>query len=131
MFLEDIQKTTKIAHRISILYVEDDPSIQKEVLIFFQKIGLKVDTANDGLVALNKALKEQYTLVITDISLPSMNAIEMIALVKKQKPSQKFLITSALVNPQTLQKLHSLQVDGIMKKPFSLASLLSEIVRLH
>jgi len=79
----DLNKLKELAHSLSILYVEDDPSVQIIVQNYLQKLFARVVTADDGVEGLAAYKREKFDIVITDISMPGMNGLELIAHIRE------------------------------------------------
>ena len=61
--------------RASILLVEDNPVNQQVALAIMAKLNLQVDTANNGLEALEYLANTRYDLVLMDIQMPGVDGI--------------------------------------------------------
>ena len=78
----------------TILVVDDDKSILRTFTRILQKNGYKIDTAETGKEAIEKANKNQYDLALVDIRLPDMDGTDLLAKIKKQlKNTIKIMIT--------------------------------------
>ena len=53
-----------------ILIVEDEESIADLERDYLELSGFQVEVANDGETGLNKAMKEEFDLIILDLMLP-------------------------------------------------------------
>ncbi len=61
-----------------ILFVDDDASLRTVVSIALAKDGHRVDTAENGEVALAMFTQTKYDLVIQDVRMPGMNGLELL-----------------------------------------------------
>ena len=61
---------------MSILIAEDNIINQKLIVRVLKILGEEVDIANNGLEALNAALKKKYDIVLMDIQMPEMDGYE-------------------------------------------------------
>lgn len=61
-----------------ILVVEDDPALQKALVIKFQNKGFKVITANSGRDVLNIVSKERPAGIILDLMLPAQDGMNIL-----------------------------------------------------
>ena len=61
-----------------ILAVDDSSSIRRMVQLTLSEDDHDVTTADDGMLGLGAAEKEQFELVITDINMPNMSGYELI-----------------------------------------------------
>ncbi|MBS0356709.1 MAG: response regulator [Proteobacteria bacterium] len=59
-----------------ILLAEDNPVNQEVALALLEETGLRVDVANDGVEALQKAAHTAYDLVLMDVQMPNMDGLE-------------------------------------------------------
>jgi len=62
----------------TILAVDDSASIRQMVSFTIKGAGYDVVEANDGVDALEKAKKQKFDLVITDVNMPNMDGISLI-----------------------------------------------------
>ena len=60
-----------------ILIVEDEVAIADLEKDYLELSGFDVEVANDGLIGLQKALEEDYNLVILDLMLPGIDGFEI------------------------------------------------------
>jgi CheY-like chemotaxis protein len=56
-----------------ILLVDDDPMITELVVDMLSLEGYDVDTANNGIEALQKLERQRYDLIITDLHMPKLD----------------------------------------------------------
>ena len=68
----------------TILLVDDDKSILRTFTRIFQKNGYKIETAETGKEAIEKADTRHYDIALIDIRLPDMDGTELLAKIKKQ-----------------------------------------------
>ena len=66
----------------NVLIVEDDKNIRKLMEINLKNDGYNVDTANDGLDAVDKVGKSHYDILIVDAMMPKMNGYEFLTEIK-------------------------------------------------
>ena len=77
-----------------ILVVDDDKSILRTFTRILQKNGYKIDTAETGREAIERADKKHYDLALVDIRLPDMDGTDLLAKIKNQlKNTIKIMIT--------------------------------------
>ena len=70
-----ITKASK-AKTLKILLAEDNPINQKVAKMHLEKLGHKVETANNGRIALEMYTKNDYDLIFMDVQMPEMDGIE-------------------------------------------------------
>ncbi len=67
---------------IKVLVVDDDPALRKIMTLQLQKLGLTVDSAANGVEALQRILNSRYELIFMDIQMPHMNGLEATATIR-------------------------------------------------
>ncbi|MFZ2269368.1 MAG: PAS domain-containing protein [Azonexus sp.] len=58
-----------------ILLVEDDPINREVAIMLLEDVGLSIDIAEDGLVAVEQVEKHPYALVLMDMQMPRLDGI--------------------------------------------------------
>jgi CheY-like chemotaxis protein len=61
---------------LRLLLAEDNPINREVALELLHAVGLAVDAAEDGLVALEKARLHRYDLVLMDMQMPNLDGLE-------------------------------------------------------
>lgn len=128
MLKEKIVELQKKAQGLTLLYVEDNKTLQLQVLKVFKKIFPHVvvgSHAQEGLAYFKEYLPE---VVITDINMSSgMNGLEMANRIKKIEPFTKIIITSAFDDKEFLFGAIEANVSKYLKKPISASGLVDSI----
>ena len=103
--------------KFTILYVEDDETTQeliKEILIPSCK---EVFIANDGKEGLALYKEKNPDIVVSDITMPNMNGLEMSEAIKKINPKQPIALFTAFSNASFLKKAVEIGITTYMLKP--------------
>jgi len=128
--MNDIKKIRSISKEFSVLYVEDDTNIQKTMKKYLEKLFLNVVSANHGVDGFKLYQEEKFDLVITDLSMPNMNGIEMLKLIREKDEDQSILITSAHSETDYLLEAIKVGIDGYIIKPFDYDQLNYELYKI-
>ena len=107
----------------SILYVEDEKKVQEElaeVLTAFCENLYVADNGAEGLELFEKHLPE---IVITDISMPIMNGLEMSKRILELESKTKIIFITAFSDSDYMGEAISLHADGYITKPIDLMHL--------
>lgn len=105
-----------------ILLVEDDKNIREVIYDFFDdksKGKMRIDMAEDGMTALEKAYEKIYDLLILDIMLPELDGFSVCREVRKQSDVPIIFITARATQEDVLNG-YALGCDDYIVKPFSL-----------
>ncbi|MCW8838415.1 MAG: response regulator [Thiovulaceae bacterium] len=128
--MERIKELQEVSKNFNVLYVEDDLDIQNSVSKYLKKIFKSIECANNGLEALDKYKKDMYDIVITDISMPKMDGIEMIEEIVKINNEQEILVTTAHNELNYLHSSINLGVNGYVIKPYDYDVLNHELYKI-
>lgn len=105
-----------------ILLVEDDKNIREVIYDFFDDKSrgtMRIDMAENGMTALEKAYEKNYDLLILDIMLPELDGFSVCREVRKQSDVPIIFITARAAQEDVLNG-YALGCDDYVVKPFSL-----------
>ena len=113
----------------SVLVVDDDPDIRRLLTRAFEDEGFSVDTATNGLEALEKARTVGPDAIVLDLRMPVMSGQEFLQAWRKTTPqaTAPVLAISAYGLPTTAEDLG---VQAFLAKPFSMTALLDIVETL-
>ena len=127
--MTDIKDLKEIAKDLSVLYVEDDVNIRKSMEAYLKKLFNLVRSAENGKEGLELFATREFDIVVTDLSMPVMDGIEMIEEIKKQNETQAILITTAHTESNYMLSAIKDGVDGYIIKPFDFPQLNYELFK--
>lgn len=104
---------------LSILVVDDEENIREVLASALERSGYETDSADDGIEGWNKLHTASYSLLITDNNMPRMSGVELIGKIRAARMDLPIILATS--DPP--RNLRSLQLAGILRKPFSLQSL--------
>ena len=104
----------------SILVVDDELSMREFLSIFLEKQGYKVATAADGEKALKMAQEERFDLAISDIRMPGLSGLELLAQLKPIQPDLAFILITAFASPGDAVMAMKNGAFDYITKPFNL-----------
>ena len=109
-----------------ILIVEDEESIADLERDYLELSGFQVEVANDGETGLNKAMKEEFDLIILDLMLPGVDGFEICREVRSQKNTPIIMVSAKKDDIDKIRGL-GLGADDYMPKPFSPSELVARV----
>ena len=86
-----------------ILVVDDSPTQRNIYHDILTNAGYTVEIATNGMEGLGAAIKTQPDVIITDISMPEMSGIEMVAKLKKNEKTMYIPVICASATFQDLE----------------------------
>lgn len=115
-----------MADRPHILVVDDEPQITRVLRTSLSAQGYDIRVANSGEMALEIMKDWQPSLIITDLSMPSMDGIQ---LTRAVRAASQVPIVVLSVRDQERQKVEALDAgaDDYITKPFGMNELLARV----
>jgi two-component system, cell cycle sensor histidine kinase and response regulator CckA len=112
-----------------ILVVDDEPAIRDITKASLESHNYKAITACDGIeaIALYAENREQISLVLTDMAMPSMDGITTIRTLRKINPEVKIIAVSGLAASDKVNVAYELGIKAFLAKPFTANQLLETI----
>jgi DNA-binding NtrC family response regulator len=107
-----------------ILVVDDEASIRDSLRDILEGEGMEVGMAGDGMQALQLLEEDAYELILSDIKMPQMDGMELLAHVSKHYPQIPIIMISAHGNIQTAVEATKLGAFDFITKPLDLDRLL-------
>lgn len=114
---------------ITILIIEDEPTINRIVSNYFVKEKFKVLSALDGFKGLQLFSKNKVDLVCLDIMMPNVNGWD-VAKTIRETSNVPIIMMSALSEEEDILKGYSLKVDDYITKPFNPKILVAKVKNL-
>lgn len=108
---------------LKVLIIEDSTSLRRSLKIGLSNLGYTVDDTGDGSEGLSMALSGDYSLLILDLMLPSVDGTAILKAIRKANKDLRVLILSA--RDLTEDKIEGLLngADDYLTKPFSFDEL--------
>jgi DNA-binding response OmpR family regulator len=116
----------------SVLIVEDEAELRTLFTIVLGDENLAVLQAHDGNVAL-ALLQERAShirLLITDLGIPSLGGVELIARARELNPDMKIIGTSGMGGQNIQEMVIGAGADAFLAKPFSIDDVVRLVRRL-
>lgn len=106
-----------------LLIVDDEPMLLELLRRYLGRLGYEVETCGDAqaALALFQAQPDRFSMVITDLSLPSLNGEELVDRMRQLRPGLPAIITSGYPHVPRAAGV------GFVQKPF-LPQMLAEAV---
>jgi PAS domain S-box-containing protein len=118
---------------LSILVVEDNPTNRMIATKMLENLGAAVQTAEDGERGVEAAATGVFDLILMDIQMPGIDGVEATRRIRHpDHPARDLPIIALTANVMAHQRQDYLNagMNGVVGKPISPGTLLSEIARL-
>ncbi|MBF0318866.1 MAG: response regulator, partial [Nitrospirae bacterium] len=78
-----------------ILIIDDDRSLLKSSMVILKAEGYDVDAEPESKTALGRIVTGQYDLIVTDIRMPNITGLEIIAEMRKRELETPVILMTA------------------------------------
>lgn len=125
------EKTHKDIKDISLLLVEDDLINQKITLLTLKPLVNRMETASNGMEALDKLASSDFDLILMDIQMPVMNGITAAEKIRdfESGSGRHIPIIALTANAMIgdMEKCLAAGIDDYISKPYQPSSLIDKI----
>jgi signal transduction histidine kinase/HPt (histidine-containing phosphotransfer) domain-containing protein len=129
-FLEASHDPPANFQNLHFLYVEDVASNREVMAATLSATGARLECAETGAAALATMDRcGSFDLVLVDLQLPDMNGLELARRLHARHPRQRLVAVTAQVSAETRADCLAAGLLGVVTKPYTPASLFSEMVR--
>ncbi len=106
-----------------ILLVEDNPTNCFVTTTILEKIGCKVEIAENGKEAVEICAKYKYDLILMDISMPVMDGIEATNFIRQLDKNTPIIAITANCQKTDIERYLSVGMNNCLPKPVSIENL--------
>ena len=104
--------------RVSLLIVDDERAVRQLLIRGFEGEHYHIEEASDGRSALDKLKTDEFDIVISDISMPKMDGLGLLAEIKRNYPDTAVILISGYPDEYYDQDVAKSGADGYITKPF-------------
>jgi DNA-binding NtrC family response regulator len=115
---------------VTILVVDDEEIVRESLLDWLREDGYHVETAEDGLKALEKFKKRSWDIALVDLKMPTMDGLELMEKIKESHPETQVVIITAYATVNTAVQAMKIGAYDYLVKPFNPEELSLLIKRL-
>lgn len=102
-----------------ILVVDDDPHIRSLLRLIAARVGLTVDTAADGVEAMDLMRQNRYAVMLLDLMMPRMSGYQVLDAMRGISERPAVVLVSAMATARVgAATFDSSIVHSIIHKPF-------------
>ena len=115
-----------------ILVVDDEVSIREMIKKGLSQMGeFNVETAQNGVEAIEKIEKEIFDLVLTDLKMPEMDGLELLKNIKGTRPEVMVILMTAYGSIETAVEAMKMGANDYITKPINFEDLLLHISKVQ
>jgi two-component system response regulator FlrC len=110
---------------MKILVVEDDPNLREAIVDSLMLKGHQVHEVCNGVEAVKVIAHTSLDIVLSDINMPEMDGLQLLAQVKKHQPWLPMILMTAYGDVGQAVKAMQIGANDYLMKPFEVQELLS------
>jgi DNA-binding response OmpR family regulator len=99
-----------------LLLADDDPELSLMLKEYLEECGFRVETVPDGLLALNRALEDDFDLIILDVMMPGRNGLDVLRDLRAVMSTPVLMLTARGEDVDSIVGLE-LGADDYLAKP--------------
>jgi two-component system response regulator CpxR len=109
-----------------VLVIDDDAELCKLVTRYFAREGFEISWAPNGSVGVERALAEDYSLIMLDVMMPGTDGFDVLRRIRQQSRTPVLMLTA---RGDTHDRIRGLEMgaDDYLPKPFDPAELVARI----
>ena len=119
---------TKNLQAHTLLIVDDDDAYRENLYKILDRYFARILEARDGIGAFSVYESERPDLIITDISMPSLDGISFIKKIRTNDLETKIIVTSGRTDQNYLLDAIPLHISRFIVKPFVFEELFETII---
>jgi len=112
----------------TILVVDDELSMRQFLKILLEKEGYRIVTAANGAEAIDIAATDTIDLVVSDIRMPGINGLELLAILKAKTPALPVIMITAFASPDDAVEAMKNGAFDYITKPFNVDEI-KDVIR--
>jgi len=111
---------------MKILIIDDNKDITDAISLFAESQDHSCVVSNDGKEGCNKAKNENFDLVMLDLTMPEFSGYDVLTILKNENDfdmKKIVVLTASNLDTSVVEKIESLGITELARKPLSLESL--------
>lgn len=116
-----------MSEKTRVLVVDDDPAIRKLLERVAVRAGFTVETARDGVEALELLEVNQYEIAIVDLMMPRLSGYELVQRISTIDPRPVVLVATAMANAD-VASLDDSMIRRVIRKPFDIKAVSDALI---
>ena len=116
---------------MDIMIVDDEPQVAEMLATSLQRQGHRTTVVHSGPEALEKIRGTGYDAVFLDVSMPGMNGLDVMAEVRRIRPSLAIVVITGHATADEIEDVKKMGAVDVIQKPSALTHYHQAIERLH
>ncbi len=117
-------------HNLRMLCVDDHPDLRRSLEQQFLNEDFQVDTAEDGIAALEKISENHYDIVLLDLMMPKLDGMGVLREMKKMNKYTNVIMLTAVDEVATAMECVKMGAKDFIQKPYDPEELLHVVIKV-
>ncbi len=126
----DIVTCAEVDEKLSILIVDDEPSVGDALKLLLESQGYEVVLATKGRDGIDCARRQRFRFVVVDLFLTDITGFQVISSIRSFQPELPIVLITAHGSPSVFAEAMKLGAVGGLAKPFPPAELF-KLIECH
>lgn len=113
--------------KTTILVVDDNEDLVETFAIILKRRGYEVQTACDGVAAVDKFKEQNFDVTLMDIVMPDMNGVDAFKKIRQIQPEASIILMTAYSDEELIRAAADEGVTCIIQKPIRIDMLIKLI----
>jgi len=113
----------------AVLITDDDAGVRGLLATLTLQTGCTVDTAANGVEAMQKLRAHSYDLLLLDLMMPIMSGYDVVEEMKNMEQRPAVIVVTAVHDDEATTNLDGSVVSSILRKPFDVNAA-SDFIRV-
>jgi putative nucleotidyltransferase with HDIG domain len=114
----------------NVLVVDDETAVRKAIAQAVRSLGYRCRTAANGPEALDLIRRNGLDIIISDVRMPGLDGLELMAKAREIKPGIPFIIVTGYAEEYPYGKIVRAGADDFIEKPFTRAEIRYKLDRV-
>lgn len=116
--------------RKRVLFLDDDPAMQRLVATVLRREGMRVDVVSAGAQAIEHISRNEYNLLLLDLMAPTEGGLTVMRHLKKANPQLLRRVILVTASPESVLKSVASDAAAVVHKPFEAKQLVATVNRV-
>ncbi len=114
----------------SVLVIDDNTDLAENIAEILEDLGVDVHLATDAKQALACFDDRKWNLVVTDVRMPGIDGLELLAMIKERSPGTPVMVMTGFADRDTVARAHESGALTVVHKPLDLDAFLELVERV-
>ncbi len=120
-------RTMRAGRTPCVLVVDDEPIARSNLAHILSREGYRVETAENGVAAMDKVRRWEFDLIVTDLKMDQMDGLELLRQATAVSPATKIMIVTGFATVDTAVQAMKTGAVHYLSKPIDIEELRTSV----